>query len=215
MQSVASTSPPIRIVALESDPLWFTGLRTVLAPQSDFELISASLTELSLLRDFDLVLLRNHPGCSLFEVMETVKATCPDLRILVTGSGMVDEAILNAISAGAKGYIDAAAGAAELVQAIRVVSQDSVWAPRRVLCAFVERASSPEGFAHRGERFLLTDQEKQMLKMLMAGLSNREISAPLGMEVRAVRSQIGKLMRKVGVQNRVALSIHAVTHSLV
>ena len=50
--------------------------------------------------------------------------------------------------------------------------------------------------------------------MLVAGKSNREIAIPLGIEERTVKAHVAKLMRKFGVQNRVMLSIHAVTHSL-
>ncbi len=215
MQSLASTTPPIRIVALESDPLWFAGLRALLTSEPDIELIAADLTELCQLRDLDLVLLRSRAGTSLFETIEQVKAARAERRILVTGAALSDELILDLIVAGAKGYVDAPAAGAEFAQAIRVVAEGSVWAPRRVLSAFVERASSPKGLADPGERLRLTEQEKQVLKMLVAGLTNREISAPLGLGVREVRSHVGRLMRKAGVQNRMALSIHAITHSLV
>jgi biotin operon repressor len=51
--------------------------------------------------------------------------------------------------------------------------------------------------------------------MLVAGLSNKEIGEPLGIVERTVKAHIAKMMRKVGVQNRIALSVHAVTYSLV
>ena len=51
--------------------------------------------------------------------------------------------------------------------------------------------------------------------MLVAGCSNKEIAAPLGIEERTVKAHVAKLMRKVGVSNRVMLSVHAITQSLV
>ena len=51
--------------------------------------------------------------------------------------------------------------------------------------------------------------------MLVAGRSNKEIGSALGIEERTVKAHVAKLMRKVGVQNRIALSVHAITHSLV
>ena len=51
--------------------------------------------------------------------------------------------------------------------------------------------------------------------MLVAGRSNKEIGGQLGIEERTVKAHVAKLMRKVGVQNRIALSVHAITHSLV
>ena len=51
--------------------------------------------------------------------------------------------------------------------------------------------------------------------MLVVGRANKEIGSALGIEERTVKAHVAKLMRKVGVPNRIALSIHAVTHSLV
>ena len=51
--------------------------------------------------------------------------------------------------------------------------------------------------------------------MLVEGRSNKEIGSPLGIGERTVKAHVAKLMRKVGVQNRVALTVHAITHSLV
>ena len=64
-------------------------------------------------------------------------------------------------------------------------------------------------------RVTFTDREKEVLEMLVAGRSNKEIGAALGIEERTVKAHVAKLMRKVGVQNRIALSVHAITHSLV
>jgi DNA-binding NarL/FixJ family response regulator len=51
--------------------------------------------------------------------------------------------------------------------------------------------------------------------MLVGGRSNKEIGAPLGIGERTVKAHVGRLMHKIGVQNRIALSVHAITHSLV
>ncbi len=192
---------PIRIAVVESDPLRFVGFRALFDSEPDFELISASMPDIATLVNVDLILLGNRNGQNLFDLMASLKATRPDLRIIVTGSGMDEETILKAIASGAKGYLDEAASPTEFVQAIRVVNQGSVWAPRRVLSMFI------------GVTF--TDREKQVLEMLVAGRSNKEIGAALGIEERTVKAHVAKLMRKVGVQNRIALSVHAITHSLV
>jgi DNA-binding NarL/FixJ family response regulator len=207
--------PPIRLAVVESDPLRFVGFRTLFDNESDFELVSASLAELGTLQGIDLVLLGNRTGHNLFDVMASMKAARPDLRIIVTGSGIDEETILKAIAAGAKGYVDEAASPAEFVQAIRVVNEGSVWAPRRVLSMFIERVSSSPGRIFPAGRVTFTDREKEVLEMLVAGRSNKEIGAALGIEERTVKAHVAKLMRKVGVQNRIALSVHAITHSLV
>jgi DNA-binding NarL/FixJ family response regulator len=206
---------PIRIAVVESDPLRFVGFRALFDSEPDFELISASLPDVSVLQGIDLVLLGNRSGQNLFDVMAGLKASRPDLRIIVTGSGMDEETILKAIAAGAKGYVDEAAAPTEFVQAIRVVNQGSVWAPRHVLSMFIERVSTSPGRIFPAGRVTFTDREKEVLEMLVAGRSNKEIGSALGIEERTVKAHVAKLMRKVGVQNRIALSVHAITHSLV
>lgn len=205
----------IRIAIVESDPLRFVGFRALFDSETDFELISSSLPDISTLQSIDLVLLGNRSGQNLFDLMATLKASRPDLRIIVTGSGMDEETILKAIASGAKGYVDEAASPKEFVQAIRVVNQGSVWAPRRVLSMFIERVSSAPGRIFPAGRVTFTDREKEVLEMLVAGRSNKEIGSALGIEERTVKAHVAKLMRKVGVQNRIALSVHAITHSLV
>ena len=215
MKAAMAKKPLIRLAVVESDPLRFVGFRALFDTESDFELVSATLPDISSLQGIDLVLLGNRAGQNLFDIMASLKATRPDLRIIVTGSGMDEETILKAIASGAKGYVDEAATPTEFVQAIRIVNQGSVWAPRRVLSMFIERVTSSPGRIFPAGRVTFTDREKEVLEMLVAGRSNKEIGSALGIEERTVKAHVAKLMRKVGVQNRIALSVHAITHSLV
>lgn len=215
MKPAVARKPIIRVAVVESDPLRFVGFRALFDSEPDFELVSATLPELSVEKAIDLVLLGSRGGQNLFDQMATLKAARPDVRIIVTGSGIDEETILKAIASGAKGYVDEAATPSEFVQAIRVVNQGSVWAPRRVLSLFIERVTSSPGRIFPAGRVTFTDREKEVLEMLVAGRSNKEIGAALGIEERTVKAHVAKLMRKVGVQNRIALSVHAITHSLV
>jgi DNA-binding NarL/FixJ family response regulator len=217
-----SAKPPevrktiVRIAVIDSDPLRFVGFRALLSLESDFELHSVALAELGTQEAAaDIVLLGSHPGKSVIDVLTTVKALRPRLNVIVTGCNLNDAAILEAISAGAKGCVDEAASVGELVQAIRTVLAGSVWAPRRVLSMFVDQAYR---FPEQGvsqDRRPFTSREKEVLGMLVAGRSNKEIAAPLGIEERTVKAHVAKLLRKVGVSNRVILSVHAITHSLI
>ena len=142
IKAAPTKKPLIRIAVVESDPMRFVGFRALLDSEPDFELISASLPDIGAQQNIDLVLLGNHHGQNLLDVMSCLRAPRPQLRIIVTGSGMDEQTILKAIAEGAKGYVDAAASPADFVQAIRIVSRGSVWAPRRVLSMFIERISN-------------------------------------------------------------------------
>jgi DNA-binding NarL/FixJ family response regulator len=207
--------PRIRIAVVESDPLRFVGFRALFESEPDLELVAASLPEVANGDNLDLVLLGTRNDQNLFDVMAGLKASRPDLRIVVTGTGADDETILKALAAGAKGYVDEAASPKEFVMAIRIVNEGSVWAPRRVLSTFIERVTSHPARIFPAGRVTFTDREKEVLELLVAGRSNKEIGAALTIEERTVKAHVAKLMRKVGVQNRIALSVHAITHSLV
>jgi DNA-binding NarL/FixJ family response regulator len=206
--------PLIRIAVVESDPLRVVGFRALFESVSGFELVSASLSDIGVLQNVGLVLLSNYSIQKHFDLITSLKATRPDLRVIVTGSGD-EKTILNAIVAGAKGYVHEAAAAAEFLQAARVVSQGSVWAPRHVLSMFIERVCSAPARSVPAGSVTLTVREKEVLELLVAGRSNKEIGSPLGIGERTVKAHVAKLLRKVGVQNRIALSVHALTHSLV
>jgi DNA-binding NarL/FixJ family response regulator len=213
--TAAAKKPKIRVAVVESDPLRFIGFRALFDDEPEFELTAASVQEIATKGEVDLILLGSRGGLNLFDVMASLKATRPDLRIIVTGAGADDEMILKALAAGAKGYVDEAATPAEFTTAIRIVNQGSVWAPRRVLSMFIERVTSSPGRIFPAGRVTFTDREKEVLELLVAGRSNKEIGSALGIEERTVKAHVAKLMRKVGVQNRIALSVHAITHSLV
>jgi DNA-binding NarL/FixJ family response regulator len=214
MKAAPAKKPLIRIAVVEDDPLRSVGFRALFDSEPDFELISASLPEIGMRQNIDLVLLGNCHSQNLFDVMACLKTPRPHLPIIVTGSGMDEQTILEAIASGAKGYVDAAASPGDFVQAIRIVSQGSVWASRRILSMFIERVSAGRPI-FSGDGVVFTDREKEILKMLVRGQSNKEIGAPLGIAERTVKAHVAKLMRKVGVKSRIALSVHAIRYSLV
>jgi len=209
------TKPKLLIALVESDPMRLVGLRALLESELDLEIISALLPEIAIKTNINVVLIGDRPGRKLFDTMSSLNLMRPNLPIIVIGPRRDDEIMLNAIICGAKGYVFDGAPPSEFARAIRVVSEGSVWASRRVLSMFVDLAITHPKRLRDGAKEIMTDREKQVLRMLVTGLSNKEIGAPLGIAERTVKAHIAKMMRKVGVHNRIELSIHAVAHSLV
>lgn len=151
---------------------------------------------------------------AIFEQIAEVRRARPDLRVLVASSHGDDETIVRCIQAGAKGYIDEACSIPDLLQAIRILAGGSIWAPRRLLSKFIDRVlASPPGAMAPGKLYF-TPRERQVLELLVAGCSNREIARRLTIEERTVKAHVAKLLRKVGVANRVALTMRAVNLGL-
>lgn len=203
----------IRIAVVESDPLRFVGLQALFESARRFDLRCVSSSEIARTLDTDVVLITERSGINSSALIEHLKDLRVDVRIILIGSATDDDTIVSAIADGAKGYINEGASARDIAHAIEVVNQGLIWAPRRVFARVVKRLT--DAARHQRRPDAITDRERQVLEMLVAGRSNKEIALPLGIEERTVKAHVAKLMRKVGVQNRIALSIHAITHSLV
>jgi DNA-binding NarL/FixJ family response regulator len=213
--SEKSQKSVVRIAVVDSNTLRFFGLRAILESQQDFELIYASLSDIDRLDRIDVILLGDRRDKDPFHDVARLTASYPALHIIVIGSGMREETILEALASGAKGYVDEAASAAEVVLAVRVVRQGSVWVSRLVLSMFVAHATAPAGRPLSDGRLAFTQREREVLEILVKGRSNKEIGRPLGIEVRTVKAHVAKLMRKAGVRNRIALSAYVIANSLV
>ena len=215
MKTSITMKPKLLIALVESDPLRFVGFRALLESELDLEIISTTLPEIGIQANIDVVLIGDHPGQNLFDAISNLKVMRPNLPVIVIGPSTKDQIMLNAIVCGAKGYVCDGAPPSEFARAIRMVSRGSVWASRRVLSMFVELAITQPKRMRPGVNEAITDREKQVLKMLVRGLSYKEIGAPLGIVERTVKAHIAKMMRKVGVRTRIELSVHAVARSLV
>ncbi len=214
MKRTSEMKQKIHIAIFGSDPVRYLGFQACLSSESDFDIQAVSLRELSSLQAVDLVLVASHIG-DLEDLLRRLRVVRPDVPCIFVGCDLSDEIILQAISAGVKGCVDERAPINDLARAIRAVFSGSLWVPRRVLSTFIERAQGPSGQGAPTVPKTVTPREKQVLEMLVAGCSNKEIAAPLGIEERTVKAHVAKLMRKMGATNRIVLSVHAITHALV
>jgi DNA-binding NarL/FixJ family response regulator len=205
----------IRLVVVNSDPLRLVGFRALLESEESFDLTYSSFSDLDHQDHIDIILLGDQCSHNLFDDIGKLKSFHPDAQIIAIGSGMRDETILAALACGVKGYVDQAACAGEFVSAVRAVSRGSAWVSRKLLSIFVERATRVISVPSLGGRPVFTPREKEVLELLVGGRANQEIAEPLGMAIRTVKSHVAKLMRKVGVRNRIGLSAYAISHSLV
>jgi DNA-binding NarL/FixJ family response regulator len=214
MKTKESVKPCMHVAVVESDPLRFAGFKAVLDSERDLRVTSISLSEIGGAQDIDVVLVGGNYRQNVFQRVEALKAIRSDLRIIITGSGISNDIVLNALACGAKGYVDEGAPVQTLVKAIHVVAQGLIWASRAVLAMFVERSSNGPSLGPVAVRSF-TSREKEVLELLVEGRPNKEIGLSLGIEERTVKAHVAKLMRKAGVQNRIMLSVHAITHSLI
>lgn len=147
-------------------------------------------------------------------VLEFVRKERPDLRLIVLGPEGNDEMVLNAIVAGARAYLDSSAGPHTVRTAIDVVTEGSIWAPRRLLSKLIDRLLNKRETSLTNGSSHLTAREQQVLELILLARSNREIASHLGIEERTVKAHVGRLMRKAGVENRIELSMRALSGTM-
>jgi DNA-binding NarL/FixJ family response regulator len=215
MPTQSNGQRPLRIGLMDFEPLRVAGFESVFDGVPNIEVVATDLAGVLANHEFEMVMLGLHNPIESFELLARLKAARPKVKLIVMGSESDDETIISAIGAGAKGYLEETATPEQVMQCIDVVQSGSIWAPRRVLSAFVDRMLHSSEKPVLRHSFNFTERERAVLKLLVAAQSNREIAETLGIEERTVKSYVAKLMRKVGVENRIALSIHAASRVLV
>ena len=198
----------LRIGVVCGDPLRVEGLRDVLQEDADLLALTAPET----LHDNHLaMLLIDTPEEDLFAMMAAIRRARPALRLIVLGSRNDPAFIQRVVGHGAKGYLLYTASARETRMAVEVVADGSIWAPRKVLASLIDTYSTADP---RPPDIKLTRREREVIELLIAGRANREIAATLGMELKTVKTHVGRLLQKFGVPNRVALTVRALEMQL-
>jgi DNA-binding NarL/FixJ family response regulator len=207
---VSHEKPQLKIGLLDFEPLRVAGFESVCEGLPHIAVVATNLATALADPALDMVMLGLHDLDASFDLLARIKAAQPRLKMIVMGAETDEETIINAIAAGAKGYLEETASPEQVIMCIDVVASGSIWAPRKVLSAFVDRMLNPaENKPVQRHNLTFTKREEEVLKLLQAARSNREIARTMGIEERTVKSYIAKLIRKAGVENRIALSVRA------
>jgi DNA-binding NarL/FixJ family response regulator len=209
----------IRIGLVSDEPIRLAGLATIFdqpgrKDHPPLQPISGTLDELLGRRSLEYLVLDLHSSSGGLDALESIRRQRPDLRLIVIGPEGNDEMVLESIVAGARAYLDLTAGPETVRRAIEVVTEGSIWAPRKLLSRLIDRLLKPAESSLTEAAGNLTARERQVLELIMMAHSNREIAAQLGIEERTVKAYVGRLMRKAGADNRIKLSMSALTQSL-
>jgi DNA-binding NarL/FixJ family response regulator len=140
------------------------------------------------------------PGVDGVRATERIRAEHPGTQVVVLTTYADDEHILAALHAGARGYLTKDAGRVQIAQAVRAAAAgQSILDPQvqERLLAAAKAAAAPPPLPHD-----VTVRESEVLKLIAAGLSNREIAARLYVTEATVKSHINRLFAKIGVRDR-------------
>ncbi|MGN2639713.1 response regulator [Nocardia takedensis] len=131
-----------------------------------------------------------------------------DLRCLILTSFTDEQAMLDAILAGASGYVVKDIGTLELVDAIRAVGAGKSLLDNRAAAALMAKLRS-EAEGRTGPLAGLTDQERVLLGLLGEGLTNRQIAGRMFLAEKTVKNYVSRLLTKLGVERRTQAAVLA------
>jgi DNA-binding NarL/FixJ family response regulator len=218
------TTPPIRLLVVEDQPQILRHQLKLLEGFPDIVLCGSARDATEALRVLDearpdVVLLDlGLPDRSGIEVTAEILRRRPDTEVLIWTVFEEEDKVLDAIRAGASGYLLKGTPAGRIVEAIREVhSGGSVIQPqlaRRLLRRF-QPPSAPETPAEGGAARSLSPREREILKLIARGLSNADVARALSISSATVRTHLEHIYQKLEVSNRTEAVTEGIRQGLI
>jgi two-component system NarL family response regulator len=203
---MSDETAPIRVLVAEDHLVLRLGLVTLIQRQADMRLVGQSSNGqqvVDLYRqhrpDVTLMDLRM-PGMSGSDAIAAICGEFPQARIIVLTIHKGDEAVYQALRAGARGYLIKDVPVEEILDAVRAVHDGKQCIPTDIAARMVDRIRQAD----------LTPREIAVLKLIARGFSNKQIAAKLDVSEATARSRVASILAKLGVKDRT----HAVTLAL-
>ncbi|HEY8394014.1 MAG TPA: response regulator transcription factor [Thermaerobacter sp.] len=210
---------PIRVLIADDHALLREGLRQVLQVEPDILVVGEArngeeaVRQAAQLRPDIVVMDINLPDISGIEATRRIKEACPETGILVLTIHDQEEYLLEAVAAGAAGFVLKDVEPRTLVHAIRLCCRGEGYIhPTLSARALSWKARRRERWAPLGEGIPepLTRREFEVLQLVAEGASNREIGERLFISEKTVKNHITSIFRKLGVSDRTQAVIHAI-----
>jgi two-component system, NarL family, response regulator DevR len=216
MNDQTRTPGTIRVFLLDDHEIFRRGLRDLLAAESDIVVVgeastaSSALAQLPALRPHVAVLDVRLPDGDGVSVCREVYSDLPGVACLMLTAFGDEQALFDAIMAGAAGYVSKQTAGIDLISALRkVASGESTLDPqasRQVMARLREHITGA------GPVATLTDQERRVLDLIGKGMTNRQIAQSMFLAEKTVKNYVSSLFTKLGMQRRTQAAAFAVRH---
>ena len=197
---------PIRVLVADDHLILRFGLSTMINRQDDMQIVAEAangqqVVELYAQHRPDVTLMDlRMPGLNGVEAITAIRKSSPEARIIVLTIHKGDEAVYQALRAGARGYLIKDVPVEEILAAIRAVHAGQQCIPAEIAARMVDRMRKAD----------LTPREIAVIKLVARGFSNPQIATKLAVSEATARSRVASILAKLGVKDRT----HAVTLAL-
>jgi DNA-binding NarL/FixJ family response regulator len=200
---------PLHVLIADDHPLFRSGMRALLTSVPGIEVVGEATTgdeviELATTLQPDVILMDvQMPGGSGVEATRRILDISPHIRILVITMFEDDDSVFAALRAGARGYVLKGASPTEMVRAIQAVgSGEAIFSPA-IAQRLIDFFAVPKPAVMRAPVFPeLTDREREILNLIVQGLSNADIATRLVLSLKTVRNHVSNIFSKLQVADR-------------
>jgi DNA-binding NarL/FixJ family response regulator len=204
----------VRIVIADDHSLVRNGLRRILETEPDFKVVGEASDgdeALECIRKLSpnvLLLDLAMPRTDGLQVLRQLRLMQHEVNVVILTAAIDRNQINEAVRLGAHGVVMKTSAIDVLIKSIRVVMDGQYWLDRSTLAEIV-RTPTPSD-----TKFGLTDRELQLVALISAGGSNKEIAETLGITEATVKRHLANVFDKTGVSTRLELAVFAMNHGL-
>lgn len=208
-----ASDSPIRVFLLDDHEVVRHGLRTLLETDGSMEIVGEAGTAEQALEDIPgldprvAVLDVRLPDGNGVEVCREIRSRHPDVVCLMLTSFSDDEALVDAIMAGASGYVLKEVGGSDLVNQIRKVAAGHSLLDPDLTARVMERIRLRQESDRTNE---LTPQEQRILDHIAEGLTNRQIADLMYLSEKTVKNYVSNMLAKLGMSRRTEAAVYAI-----
>jgi DNA-binding NarL/FixJ family response regulator len=210
----------LRILLVDDHEVVRLGLKALLSRHPRFEIVGEAGTADEALNKArvqkpDVVVMDVRlPGKSGIDATREIVAALPETRVIILTSFADDDLLMDAVAAGATGYVLKQIGSDDLVKSLEAVGRgEALLDPAMMNKAFARLREAAR--KDRGEAFkMLTEQEVKIITLVAHGRTNREIASELFLSEKTVRNYVSSILGKLGLSHRAQAAAYAVEHGL-
>ena len=205
----------IRILIVDDHAVVRQGLRMFLALDPELDVIGEAgdgveaLEQARRLRPDVVLMDLLMPRMDGVAATAAIRGELPDVEVIALTSVLEDDAVIGAVRAGAMGYLLKDTQADDLCRAIKAAAAGQVQLSPHAAARLLREVRAPESPE------TLTERESAVLRLLARGKANKEIARELAVGEQTVKSHVGHILAKLGVQSRTQAALHAVRIGLV
>jgi len=193
-------------------PLVQEGLSKILEEDKAIKVVSGVSNLIDLIEsckqfDFDILLLGIElKGLNLTKILGLVKKNKNAKVILLIDRDYSENLLINAIRSGVRGYVLKDVDSSHLIKSVKAVFDGELWAERKLMGKVVDGYSYPtKKLEVKGQIYDLTETEIKIIKLVLTGMTNREVADELYISEKTVKFHLYKIFKKLTVKNRAGL----------